>query len=218
MAHQQLLSVPADLLVCLMTASRLQILRRIDQVGGGGANQPRPILGQVVAVYFVSFVLDSPNWMMFETKVTELLLLMAVMCWLQECTQSGIGNHTVLDEDCWSYAETKHVSSAEIWLIVIILQSVLAKIIPAISIVTMNLFIIIKLRRICRTKQQLTEKLRSRLELQTNLSEDFTITEKVPTGAFSWLKVPTSIFTFKTLCQMDVDPMVSKSEIGHFQL
>ena len=180
MAHQQLLSVPADLLVCLMTASRLQILRRIDQVGGGGANQPRPILGQVVAVYFVSFVLDSPNWMMFETKVTELLLLMAVMCWLQECTQSGIGNHTVLDEDCWSYAETKHVSSAEIWLIVIILQSVLAKIIPAISIVTMNLFIIIKLRRICRTKQQLTEKLRSRLELQTNLSEDFTITENCP--------------------------------------
>ena len=184
MAHQQLLSVPADLLVCLMTASRLQILRRIDQVGGGGANQPRPILGQVVAVYFVSFVLDSPNWMMFETKVTELLLLMAVMCWLQECTQSGIGNHTVLDEDCWSYAETKHVSSAEIWLIVIILQSVLAKIIPAISIVTMNLFIIIKLRRICRTKQQLTEKLRSRLELQTNLCEDFAITEKVPTGAY----------------------------------
>ena len=199
MAHQQLLSVPADLLVCLMTASRLQILRRIDQVGGGGANQPRPILGQVVAVYFVSFVLDSPNWMMFETKVTELLLLMAVMCWLQECTQSGIGNHTVLDEDCWSYAETKHVSSAEIWLIVIILQSVLAKIIPAISIVTMNLFIIIKLRRICRTKQQLTEKLRSRLELQTNLSEDFTITEKVPTGAFSWLKVAPATTATTTL-------------------
>ena len=29
--------------------------------------------------------------------------------------------------------------------------------------------------------------------------EDFTITEKAPTGAFSWLKVPTSAFTFKTL-------------------
>ena len=203
MAHQQLLSVPADLLVCLMTASRLQILRRIDQVGGGGANQPRPILGQVVAVYFVSFVLDSPNWMMFETKVTKqlIMMMMALMCWLQECTQSGIGNHTVLDEDCWSYAETKHVSSAEIWLIVIILQSVLAKIIPAISIVTMNLFIIIKLRRICRTKQQLTEKLRSRLELQTNLREDFTITEKAPNGTFSWLKVPTyKRFHIKTLC------------------
>ena len=30
--------------------------------------------------------------------------------------------------------------------------------------------------------------------------EDFTITEKAPTRAFSWLKAPTSAFTFKTLC------------------
>ena len=29
--------------------------------------------------------------------------------------------------------------------------------------------------------------------------EDFTITEKAPTWAFSWLKVPNSAFTFKTL-------------------
>ena len=28
---------------------------------------------------------------------------------------------------------------------------------------------------------------------------DFTITGKAPTRAFSWLKVPTSAFTFKTL-------------------
>ena len=28
----------------------------------------------------------------------------------------------------------------------------------------------------------------------------FTITEKDPTSAFSWLKAPTSAFTFKTLC------------------
>ena len=27
-----------------------------------------------------------------------------------------------------------------------------------------------------------------------------TITEKAPIRAFSWLKVPTSAFTFKTLC------------------
>ena len=27
----------------------------------------------------------------------------------------------------------------------------------------------------------------------------FTITEKAPTRAFSWLKAPTSLFTFKTL-------------------
>ena len=30
--------------------------------------------------------------------------------------------------------------------------------------------------------------------------EDFTITEKAPTRAFPWLKVPTSAFTFKALC------------------
>ena len=38
-----------------------------------------------------------------------------------------------------------------------------------------------------------------RVELQMNLREVFTITEKIPTRAFSWLKVPTSAFTFKTL-------------------
>ena len=36
-------------------------------------------------------------------------------------------------------------------------------------------------------------------ELQTKVCEDFTITEKAPTRAFSQLKVPTSAFTFKTL-------------------
>ena len=30
--------------------------------------------------------------------------------------------------------------------------------------------------------------------------EDFTITEKAPNRAFSWLKASTSAFTFKTLC------------------
>ena len=38
------------------------------------------------------------------------------------------------------------------------------------------------------------------LQLQTKVREDFTIKEKVPTGAFSWLKAPTSAsFMFKTL-------------------
>ena len=32
------------------------------------------------------------------------------------------------------------------------------------------------------------------------LREDFTIMEKTPTRAFSWLKVSTNTFTFKTLC------------------
>ena len=40
-----------------------------------------------------------------------------------------------------------------------------------------------------------------------------TITEKAPTRASSWLKAPTSAFTFKTL-QMGVDPKVSRHEIG----
>ena len=39
------------------------------------------------------------------------------------------------------------------------------------------------------------------VELQTKVREDFTITEKAPTRASSWLKVPTSALTFKTLCQ-----------------
>ena len=32
-----------------------------------------------------------------------------------------------------------------------------------------------------------------------NVPEEFTITEKAPTRAFSWLKAPTTAFTFKTL-------------------
>ena len=38
-----------------------------------------------------------------------------------------------------------------------------------------------------------------RIELETNLREDFTIMEKTPTRAFSWLKAPTGVFSFKTL-------------------
>ena len=33
----------------------------------------------------------------------------------------------------------------------------------------------------------------------TKVREGFTITEKAPSRAFSWLKVPSSAFTFKTL-------------------
>ena len=35
--------------------------------------------------------------------------------------------------------------------------------------------------------------------IQHQVREDFTITEKAPTRAFSWLKGPTSAFTLKTL-------------------
>ena len=48
--------------------------------------------------------------------------------------------------------------------------------------------------------------------LQTRASNEgsriFTITKKVPTRAFSWLKAPITAITFKTLCLMDVDPTV----------
>ena len=37
------------------------------------------------------------------------------------------------------------------------------------------------------------------LELQTIHWRSFTITEKAPATAFSWLKAPTSAFAFKTL-------------------
>ena len=43
------------------------------------------------------------------------------------------------------------------------------------------------------------QQLQSPLELQTEVHEDFTITEKAPTRAFSWLKAPTIAFTFETL-------------------
>ena len=36
------------------------------------------------------------------------------------------------------------------------------------------------------------------LELPTKVPEDFTITDKAPNRAFSWLKVPTSALTFET--------------------
>ena len=38
-----------------------------------------------------------------------------------------------------------------------------------------------------------------RVELQTKVREVFTITERVPTRAFSWLKAHTGTFTVKTL-------------------
>ena len=37
------------------------------------------------------------------------------------------------------------------------------------------------------------------IELQMKVCEDFTITEKAHTRVSSWLKAPTSTFTFKTL-------------------
>ena len=40
--------------------------------------------------------------------------------------------------------------------------------------------------------------------LKTKVREYFTITEKAPTRAFSWLKAPTSAFTFKMLCLLRV--------------
>ena len=50
-----------------------------------------------------------------------------------------------------------------------------------------------------------------RLELQKKVREHFKFTQKATTRAFSWLKVPTSAFTFKTLlrlCCIGIDPTV----------
>ena len=45
---------------------------------------------------------------------------------------------------------------------------------------------------------------------QSKICEDFTITGTVTTRAFSWLKVPTSAFTFKTLLRH-----YAKQELTH---
>ena len=39
--------------------------------GLGSSNTPRPVVHEVLAVYFLSIVLDSPNWVIFETKVRQ---------------------------------------------------------------------------------------------------------------------------------------------------
>ena len=51
---------------------------------------------------------------------------------------------------------------------------------------------------ICRKLQRAEVQLGYELKLQTKVREDFKITEKAPARAFSWLKVPTIAFTFKT--------------------
>ena len=38
-----------------------------------------------------------------------------------------------------------------------------------------------------------------RIELQVKVREDFIFTEKIPSKAFSWLKVSTKAFTFKAV-------------------
>ena len=42
----------------------------------------------------------------------------------------------------------------------------------------------------------------SPLELETKVLKHFTIMEKAPTKAFSWLKAPTNTFTFETLLRL----------------
>ena len=63
----------------------------------------------------------------------------------------------------------------------------------------------------------------SSIEFQTKVRENFTITEKTPTRAFSfsWLKLPASAFTFKTLylaCYTDLVGIIKqeKTLVGAF--
>ena len=50
-----------------------------------------------------------------------------------------------------------------------------------------------------RSTQQADQTLDCRLELQTKVCEDFTITEKAPARTVCRFKAPTSAFTFKNL-------------------
>ena len=63
------------------------------------------------------------------------------------------------------------------------------------------------------------------LELQTKVPKynyilSFTIAEKTPTRAFSWLKAPSSTFsnvedTIKTLCKIGINPWKVDVKLGH---
>ena len=45
------------------------------------------------------------------------------------------------------------------------------------------------------------------VELQTKVSEDFTIMEKAPIEAFSWLIAPNITFTLRTLLRLCANPL-----------
>ena len=51
------------------------------------------------------------------------------------------------------------------------------------------------------------------LELQIKVREDFIITEKALLMAFSWLKVPTSPFTFKTKLRHYADADIADAKV-----
>ena len=67
--HPQVLSAASDFLVCLMTLNRLKVILTVRKNRSSLATRPRPILHQVLAVYIISFFLDSPNWFMFRIEV-----------------------------------------------------------------------------------------------------------------------------------------------------
>ena len=52
------------------------------------------------------------------------------------------------------------------------------------------------------------------VELQTKVREDFTIAENALTRAFSWLKVPTSNVTFKTLFRHYTEQPLTHRKLG----
>ena len=68
--HPQVLSAPSDFLVCLMTLNRLRVILRVKEKRSSDTSRARPIILQVLSVYILSFVLDSPNWFMFRIQVT----------------------------------------------------------------------------------------------------------------------------------------------------
>ena len=119
-----------------------QVLAQVGEkmTGLGSSNSPRPVVQEVLAVYFLSIVLDSPNWIIFETKVLEYDKKNIIKQILKPCE----GHNELGYENCWSYDQKRSICDNPMWMIVVILQCVLAKIIPGISILVMNVIIIVK--------------------------------------------------------------------------
>ena len=144
--HPQVLSAPSDFPVCLMTLNRLRVILRVKEKRSRDAGRPKPILLQVLSVYILSFVLDSPNWFMFSIQVTESDLSHLQPCKFCVCAQS-CGNHSLLNgTECWSYvANTRYFTDEKtLYNTLVILQCIFIKVLPALGIIIMNIIIVCK--------------------------------------------------------------------------
>lgn len=129
--HPQVLTAASDFLVCLLTLNRLRVILTVREKRTSRANRPEPITLQVLAVYMLSLVLDSPNWFMFI---------------IENCD-----NHTEINQtECWSYVENSRYFTDEktAYKVIVILQCIFIKVIPALGIIVMNIIIVYKVGNI----------------------------------------------------------------------